>query len=562
MKHMVRWQKWLILVVLLLASTSIAMAHDGASEQGWYSVDALNSGLGQAPELVDRRTPREAMRTFRNLTEQGEFEAAAHVLNLNDLSPPQQRKRGAQLAEHLATILQRGKWLQISELPSRQDGSVSGSTGQGAQARPAGRTIELASLDTPDHMYDIRLGRYKSGDASPVWLVTPESVAGIPALYEIYGPREFEKYIPASMKDSLGVLKIWEWIALPLVLLAVAMIGKSVHSLLGIIKPLIPTGSRSIFVERIRVPMALIVMSLVTQGVLNYVVSFSAAATTTLRVLLFAVLAWGAGAMALRLVDTIMLKMTRRIVGDIDDTKSQDDRKLLTTLYAIRRVVILVSVTVVTIYVLGQVQLFESLGLSILASASVLAVLVGIAGQAVLGSILSSFQLSLAKPVRVGDLVYFEGQWCHVEGIFFTFIRLRIWNERRLVVPVMYFASKPFENMSAKEAKEYRCVELTLHLSADIEQIREKFVEFAKAEEDVIEHHKLFCCVTAQNAHSQVISCYLMAANPISSWMAEANVREKLLTFVRDEHPEWWPRDVVVLSRQDIAQGHGAGEPS
>ncbi|MDN3524828.1 mechanosensitive ion channel [Halomonas sabkhae] len=554
---MVRWQKWLMLVVFLLASTSIAVAQDGASEQGWYSVNALNSGLGQAPELVDRRTPREAMRTFRNLTEQGEFEAAAHVLNLNDLSLPQQRKRGAQLAERLATILQRGKWLQISELPSRQDGSVSGSASQGSQARPAGRTIELASLDTPDHMYDIRLGRYKAGDASPVWLVTPESVAGITALYETYGPREFEKYIPERLKASLGLLKIWEWIALPLVLLAIAMIGKGVHALLGTIKPLIPSGSRSIFVEKIRVPMALIVMSLVTQAMLNYIVSFSAVATTTLRVLLFAVLAWGAGAMALRLVDTIMLKMTRRMVGDIDDTKSQDDRKLLTTLYAIRRVVILVSVTVVTIYVLGQVRLFESLGLSILASASVLAVLVGIAGQAVLGNILSSFQLSLAKPVRVGDLVYFEGQWCHVEGIFFTFIRLKIWNERRLVVPVMYFASKPFENMSAKEAKEYRCVELTLHLSADIEKIREKFVEFAKAEEDVIEHHKLFCCITAQNTHTQVISCYLMASDPISSWMVEASVREKLLAFVRDDHPEWWPRDVVVLSRHDIAQGHG-----
>lgn len=100
-----------------------------------------------------------------------------------------------------------------------------------------------------------------------------------------------------------------------------------------------------------------------------------------------------------------MLRMTRRLVGEIDDTKPKDERKLLTSLYALRRIIILVAVTGVSVYILGQVQLFETLGLSILASASVLAVLVGVAGQAVLGNILSSFQLSFAKPIRIGDLV-------------------------------------------------------------------------------------------------------------------------------------------------------------
>lgn len=100
-----------------------------------------------------------------------------------------------------------------------------------------------------------------------------------------------------------------------------------------------------------------------------------------------------------------MLRMTRRLVGEIDDTKPRDERRLLTSLYALRRVIILITVTGVSIYILGQIQLFESLGLSILASASVLAVLVGVAGQAVLGNILASFQLSFAKPIRIGDLV-------------------------------------------------------------------------------------------------------------------------------------------------------------
>ena len=195
-------------------------------------------------------------------------------------------------------------------------------------------------------------------------------------------------------------------------------------------------------------------------------------------------------------------------------------------------------------------------------SARVLAVLVGIAGQTVLGNILSSFQLSLAKPIRIGDLVIFEGQWCYVEGIFYTFIRLRSWDERRLIVPVTYFTSKPFENLSVKSTKMYRFMELTLHLSADISQVREKFLEFAKEEECVIEHHKLLCYVTGQTSYAQTVTCYLMTSDPLAGWTAEMNVREKLMAYIRDEHPEWWPRDVVVISHHDIARGEHARQSS
>src|SRR5690554_3346995 len=161
-------------------------------------------------------------------------------------------------------------------------------------------------------------------------------------------------------------------------------------------------------------------------------------------------------------------------------------------------------VVVVSVYVLSQIQLFETLGMSLLASASVLAVLVGIAGQAVLGNILSSMQLSLAKPIRIGDLVIFEDEWCYVEGIFYTFIRLRVWDDRRIVVPVTYFVSRPFQNLSVKSAKMYRSMELILHLSTDIALLRKKFLEYAEMEDSVIEHHKLLCYATGQTATTLV----------------------------------------------------------
>lgn len=551
------WPVWLALVLIVtFSSICTAQVQGGESEDSqWFSVDTLNAGLGEIPDEVKRRTPRESVRSFVELTEEEDYAAAAHLLNLSDLSLDEQAEQGSELARQLAEIFKRGEWLNVSNLSGRQDAAIEDTTGQNPQAGVPRRDIEITSLQAGGEAYDIRLGRYQVEGEDPVWLIMPESVSSIPVLYEEYGPSLLEEYIPDRFKSSFGILMVWEWIAIPAFLLFIGLVGWGVYGFVGLMARLLPSGAQSIFAARIKVPMALIVISLITQMLLDYVVSFSAVATTTFRVLLIAVLAWGAGTIALRLVDTIMLRLTRRLVGAIDDTKPKDQRRLLTSLYALRRIIILVTVIAVSVYVLGQIQLFESLGLSILASASVLAVLVGIAGQAVLGNILSSFQLSFAKPIRIGDLVMFEGQWCYVEGIFYTFIRLRVWDERRLIVPVTYFVSKPFENLSVKSAKMYRCLDLTLHLSADIQLLREKFLEYAKAEESIVEHHKLLCYVTGQNGTAQTISCYLMASDPLSGWTAEMNVREKLMAFIRDNHPEWWPRDVVVISHEDIARG-------
>ena len=557
MKVKSSWLAWCLLVVALtFSSLCAAQTQGGESESSrWFTVDALNSGLGEPPEEANRVTPREAIRSFLALTDQEEYEAAAHILNLAEFPEAEQPEQGRELARQLAEIFQRGEWLSISDLPGREDAVIEDSSGQNPRVGEARRNIEVSSMQASGETYDIRLGRYRVGDQEPVWLIMPISVSYIPVLYEQYGPSMLEGYIPERFQASFGLLRIWEWIAIPLFLLFVGMVGWGVHHLIGVMSKWLPSGVSSIFASQIGMPAALIAMSLVTQGLLDYVVSFSAVATTTFRVLLISILAWGAGTIALRLVDTIMLRMTRRLVGEIDDTKPRDERRLLTSLYALRRIIILITVTGVSIYILGQIQLFESLGLSILASASVLAVLVGVAGQAVLGNILSSFQLSFAKPIRIGDLVVFEGQWCYVEGIFYTFIRLRSWDERRLIVPVTYFTSKPFDNLSVKSTKMYRTLELTLHLSADIGLLRDKFLEVAKEENSVIEHHKLLCYVTAQTGTAQTVTCYLMTSDPLAGWTAEMNVRERLLAYIRDNYPEWWPRDIVVISHNDIARG-------
>ncbi|WP_328186035.1 mechanosensitive ion channel family protein [Marinobacter sp. OP 3.4] len=551
-----KYMTWgLLAVALLFSSLCMAQTSEDDKEMRWFSIDSLNTGLDTPPETLDRLTPRDSVRGFLELTKQRNFSAAAHLLNLSDLPPAEQREKGPELARQLAAVLRRGEWIDTSDLPARKDAVIEDPAGQNPQAGQPRRNLQIASLSAEGQAYDIRLARYRVGDEDAVWLFTPDSLAPVPVLYEEYGPSWLEKRIPQRFKSTFGMLQIWEWIAIPVFLLVTGLVGWLVIRLVGLSARWLPSGSPSIFASQIKVPMALVVMTIVAQILLNYVVSFSAVATTSFRILLIAITAWGVGMIALRFVDVLLIKVQRRLVGEIDDTKPRDERHLLTTLQALRRGIILVTIVAVAIYILSQIELFETLGLTLLASASILTVLLGIAGQAVLGNILSSLQISLAKPIRIGDLVIFENQWCYVEGIFYTFIRLRTWDERRLIVPVQYFTSKPFENLSVKTAKMYRMIELALHLNADVECLREKFKAFAEAEKNVIEHHKLCCYVTAQSAAAQTVSFYLMTSEPFAGWEAEMNVREKLLGFIRDNHPEWWPREVVVTSQHDITGG-------
>ncbi|WP_447895281.1 mechanosensitive ion channel family protein [Vreelandella sp. GE22] len=560
MKRSISWPLWVLgLLAFLLIGSSAAQAQQENSEEGlWFSAEELNPGLGELPENVSRVTPREAIRSFLKLTDDEDYAAAAHILNLSNIDPGEQQERGAELAMQLSQVLKRGDWLTASNLPARQDAVIESTTGENPLAGEPRRDIELTALETGGEIYDIRMGRYYIEDQEPAWLVMPESVASISILYDAYGPSWLEGQLPERLKVSLGPLMLWEWIAIPLFLVLIGVLGWGLYKLVELTSTLLPSGSVTIFALRIKLPIALLAMAFIIQVLLDYVVSFSAMATTSFRVMLVMVIAWGIGSIALRLVDTILLNMAKKLVGEIDDTKSRDERRFLTSLYAIRRAIILFTVVGTSLYVISQIQLFETLGLSILASASVLAVLVGIAGQAVLGNILSSFQLSLAKPIRIGDLVMFEGQWSYVEGIFYTHIRLRVWDERRLVVPVTYFVSKPFENLSVKSSKLYRYLELTLHISANIDTLRKKFMAYAEQEENIVEHHRLLCAVTAQNGPQLTLTCYFVTSEPLAGWYAEVNLREKMLTFIRDEHPEWWPRDIMVLSHEDIAKGEGA----
>ncbi|MZR14517.1 mechanosensitive ion channel [Maritimibacter sp. DP07] len=540
-------------VLCVLVAAAIArptFAQDGS--RFWYETEALNPGLpeGDASRL-DRSTPRLTLRGFINATERGDYDAAAHYLNLARLAPENHAASGPAAANRLASIMARQVWIDWSSIPARPDAMIEMAGGSNSRAGEPRRNLPLATLQTGGKAYDLRLARYKPPEGPAVWLFTPQTVDNIAPLYDAFGPRRYERAIPDVLKRELAGLWLWEWLALPLIALIVLALGWGVQKVVHWLSTKAPRNWLRNGLDRSRLPLALLVMAGTTQAILAWVLSFSGPVQAIVKPTLTIVMVWAVGMTALRILDAILHKITLRFVGDIDDKRGFDERNFYTSIYALRRLIVLVTVGIAAIIVLARLNLFDSIGMTLLASAGVLTVILGIAGQAVLGNIIASLQIAFAKPVRIGDAVYFEGEWSYVEAIFYTFLRLRTWDKRRIVVPVTYFISKPFENWSVTEARMMRVIDLWLDPCADVDLLRRSFQKMLEDDPDITDTENAYVYATDHSPDGFKISFYAMMPDPSTGWTAQSRLREKLMACVRDEHPEWIARERVL----DVGDG-------
>lgn len=531
------------LILIFFAALSclpLARAQDETAQ--WYTTDIPQTRAG-SDDGIDRSTPRSALDGFLSLAAQNQFDKAAQVLNLAEIDSPSRSQAGPEIAQQLAAVIERSIWINWSSIPDRPDAMVESRAGNDPMAGLPRRDIELAALRLDGRDHEIRLARYKPPDGDPVWLFAPQTVAAAPGLYRVYGPKWFESYIPPPMKRELAGLRIWEWIALPVLLGLILLVGGltmiPVRALAGRVEK--PFKKRALL--NAALPLALVTASVTAQSLLGVVISFSGPVTEVAAPVLTIIMATGLGLAMARSLDAVTDHITRRYVGEIDDSQNSDARRLYTSIYAVRRVVFLVTIGFCLIFVLLKLRLFDSIGLTFLASAGALTILFGIAGQAVLGNIMASLQVAIAKPVRIGDSIQYEDDWCYVEAIYFTFVQLRTWDERRVIVPVKYFVSKPFENWSLQDARVMRSIHLKLDFMADIDVLRAEFDTIAKNDPGVIEHDQVSTFVSAQDGWSQTVTFYAMSPDPTTAWEMEMRLRESIMSFIRTHHPDWWPRE-------------------
>ncbi|MFF7631772.1 mechanosensitive ion channel family protein [Kitasatospora sp. NPDC008050] len=216
-------------------------------------------------------------------------------------------------------------------------------------------------------------------------------------------------------------------------------------------------------------------------------------------------------------------------------------QRVRTQLNMLRRAVGAVIVAVTAAVMLLTFAEMRTIGTSLLASAGIIGVVAGIAAQNTLGNFFAGLQIAFGDTVRIGDTVVVETQQGTVEEITLTYLVVRLWDYRRLIVPVSYFVSKPFENWTRKDPGLLAVVLLHLDHTTPVPALRERLGELL-ARSPLWDGTEWALRVVDTTPSTIVVRATMTARTPEDTFLLRCEVREDLLGFLREEHPQALPR--------------------
>ena len=220
------------------------------------------------------------------------------------------------------------------------------------------------------------------------------------------------------------------------------------------------------------------------------------------------------------------------------------ERKIITQFQYIKRVVSVVVFIVAVAFILLQFDKVRELGTGLLTSAGVAGIIIGLAAQKSIANLLAGFQLAFTQPIRIDDVVIVENEWGRVEEITLTYVVVRIWDERRLVVPLNYFNEKPFQNWTRSSSQLLAYVFLYTDYRVPVDALRKKFTELLEGN-PLWDQRVNVVQVTNADRHTMEIRALASARNASEAWDLRCQVREGLITFIQKEYPESLPRTRV-----------------
>ena len=257
-------------------------------------------------------------------------------------------------------------------------------------------------------------------------------------------------------------------------------------------------------------------------------------------------LGWVAAA-ALRVASDLYL---RRFRLDVEDNLLA--RKHVTQVRVLVRVLDVVIVLVTAGFALMTFEAVRQYGVTLFASAGVAGIVAGLAARPLLTNFLAGVQIAVAQPIRIDDTVIVENESGRIEEITFNYVVVRLWDLRRLIVPLGYFIEKPFQNWTRTDNELIGTVFLYVDHTTPVEAIRAKLAEIVA--QSKLWNRKVVSLQVSDCRETTIELRALVSANNASAlWDLRCEVREKLVDFLQREHPEALPR-----RRYEAADGAAA----
>ena len=180
-------------------------------------------------------------------------------------------------------------------------------------------------------------------------------------------------------------------------------------------------------------------------------------------------------------------------------------------------------------------------GASMLASAGVAGLVIGLAAKSVVGNMLAGLQIALAQPIRIDDVLIVEGEWGRVEEITATYVVLRIWDDRRMIIPLGWFSEHPFQNWTRTSADLLGTVFLWVDFGVPLDELRAEAQRICEASK---RWDRRVCLVQVTDANEKAMQLRVLVSSADSgaAFDLRCEVREGLIDFLRRHHPAALPR--------------------
>lgn len=239
---------------------------------------------------------------------------------------------------------------------------------------------------------------------------------------------------------------------------------------------------------------------------------------------------------------------------DIKNKDNLQERKIRTQLQFLRNLGITFIVLLAICAILLSFEKLRTVGAGLLTGVGVGGIIIGFAAQRSLGNLLAGLQIAFTQPIRIDDAVVVEGEWGKVEEITLTYVVVRIWDQRRLILPINYFIEKPFQNWTRTSAEILGAVSLFLDYTAPIEQLRTEFNRLLSQSEL---WDKRVGVVQVVNATERTIEVRFLvsAASSGIAFDLRCYIRENMINFVRTNYPYALPKTRTAFDEQPAKNG-------
>jgi small-conductance mechanosensitive channel len=221
-------------------------------------------------------------------------------------------------------------------------------------------------------------------------------------------------------------------------------------------------------------------------------------------------------------------------------------RKLLTQLQFVKKIAVSLIFFVALALVLMSFATVRRIGAGLLTSAGIASVIVGFAAQRSLSNLLAGFQLAFTQPIRIDDVLVVEGEWGRVEEITFTNVIMKLWDERRLVLPLDYFIEKPFQNWTRTSSQLLGTVFLYADYSIPVEAVRTELARIVAATPRW-DGRVALVHVTDVKERTLELRALVSATDASTAFELRCEVREKLVAFIQAHYPQCLPKTRAVV---------------